>query len=92
MASHVKDPELAKHHFSADEVDIELDVFRALVKDWILGHGHQSNIVTVDDHCLGDAVMELAEKVSQPRTLGHSVCDAAVLGFPAGLSHHVMSV
>jgi hypothetical protein len=77
-------PNLPQSHLLMNEVDIDLNMFRATVMDRIGRHVNRANIVTVDNGCHGVGNMELLKQLAQPTTLGHSMCNCPVLGLSTG--------
>ncbi|EMS67440.1 RNA polymerase sigma factor rpoD [Triticum urartu] len=74
--------ELAEGYLFLDEVYVELDVLRPSVIDGICSYIHQGNAIAEDKGGVGQGNVKFAEKLSEPATLGHRICDnaGAVLG------------
>ena len=65
------------------KVHIELNVFCVFVVHWIRAHVASRDIVAEDDRGLGQWVVKLAQELSEPGALSHSVGNAAVFNFCA---------
>jgi hypothetical protein len=63
-------------HLLTNEVDIDLNIFRATVMDRIGRHVNHANIVIVDNSSCGEGNMEL---LKQPTTLSHNMCNCPIL-------------
>ena len=72
-------PNLSQSNLIADEVNVDLDVLRAMMVDRISGHIDSANIVRVHDGHRGNGRVELLEKLTKPTTLGHGMGNHAVL-------------
>ena len=80
----MKDPNLAQGDLLTDEVDINLNVLRASVINWIGCHVDNADIVTVDNHRRSNGNIELLQELAQPATLGHHMSNSTVLCFGTG--------
>ena len=57
----MEDPNLSQSHLLTNEVDIDLNMFRAMVMDRIGCHVNCTNIVTIDNGSRGDRKYEVPE-------------------------------
>eukprot|EP00267_Zea_mays_P051727 XP_020404716.1 uncharacterized protein LOC109944384 [Zea mays] len=69
----------------ADEVEVKLDMFRALVLDGVGGEVHDVDVVAIDKSALCQHTVELLKQLTKPRRLGYAVSHNAVLGLDAGV-------
>jgi hypothetical protein len=67
-----------------NEVEVELDMLRALVLDGVTGEVHSANVVTVDKGALRQQTMQLLEPLTKPHCLGDTVSHNVVLGLGIG--------
>ena len=74
----VADADLLSH-----EVDVELNVLRPLVMNWVARHVCGRNIVAEHKRGLGDAVVKLTEQGTKPCALGDCISDASVFSLCA---------
>ena len=91
VAGNMEDAELANGHLLPDQMDVKLDVLGSSVMHGVLGHVDRRNIVTVDNGCLMDAMVEFAKKLAEPRALGDGVGDPSVFGLRARSGHRVLA-
>jgi hypothetical protein len=77
--AHVPHGDLVAH-----EVDVDLDVLRALMVDRVGGHVDCDNIAAVDDCHYREGNVEFLEELLKPTTLGHGMVDGAVLSLYTG--------
>ena len=76
----VKDPDVSNGNQLADEVEINLDMLRALMLDGVGGEVHIADVVAVDEGAATKRLVELEEELAQPGRLSHAVRHGAVLG------------
>jgi len=76
----VKDPDVSNGNPLADEVEINLDMLRALMLDGVGGEVHIADVVAVDEGATMKRLVELEEELAQPGHLSHAVRHGAVLG------------
>jgi len=55
----MKNTELPQSYLLTDEVNVDFDVLRAAVMDWVGCHVHSAHIVTVDHGRTGDEDVQL---------------------------------
>jgi hypothetical protein len=65
-------------------VKVDLDVFGALMLNWIGGHVDGIDVVTVHQCGAAKRGVQLLEKLTQPGGLGNSISHHAIPGFSAG--------
>jgi hypothetical protein len=65
------------------KVNIQLNVLRAPMMDRVARHVDAGDVVAVGHRCLGDAAVELTEKMPEPSTFGDGVGDSTILRFSA---------
>jgi hypothetical protein len=67
-----------------NEVKIDLNVFSALILNWVRGNVDDTNVVA-KHHCgASERGVQLLEKLTELGGLGHSIGHRAILGFSAG--------
>ena len=76
--------ELAKRHTLMHKVDVELDVLRPVVMNWVDGQVDNGHIVAVHQRRLVHQREELAEELPEPDALGDRVGNTAVVGLCTG--------
>lgn len=79
----MKDQEVAQGNLSTDEVNVNLNVFRAKVMDGVDRHIDNTHVLTVDDHRLSNRDVDLLTYLSHLATLGNGMGNRAVLCFHA---------
>ena len=72
----------------ADEVEINLDMLRALMLDGVGGEVHIADVVAVDEGAATKRLVELEEELAQPGRLSHAVRHGAVLSLSTGARDH----
>jgi hypothetical protein len=88
----VNDTEIAESNVFTDEVDVQLDVLRALVMDGVLAHVDGGDVVAVGHSSAGNIAVKLMKELPEPDALGHSVGHNPVLGFHAGTRHRGLAL
>jgi hypothetical protein len=68
----------------ANEVEVELDMLRALMLDGVGGEVHSTDVVTVDECAPYQQTVQLLKQLTKPCRLGNVVGHSAVLGLGAG--------
>ena len=58
-AGNLENAKLTDRHLLPNEVDVDFDVFRAPVMDWIARHVHAGDVVAVGYGSLGSVAVEL---------------------------------
>jgi hypothetical protein len=71
----------------ADEVEVELDMLRALVLDGVGGEVHDVDVVIADKCAPRQQTMELLEQLTRPCCLDDAVSHNTVLGLGAGAGY-----
>jgi hypothetical protein len=74
----------------ADEVEVKLDMFRALVLDGVGGEVHDADVVAIDKSALCQHTVELLKQLTKQRRLGYAVSHNAVLGLDAGVVNDLL--
>jgi hypothetical protein len=69
----------------ADEVEVELDMHRALMLDGVGREVHGADVITVDEGAPHPRTVKLLELLTKPRRLGDAVSHCAILGLDAGV-------
>jgi hypothetical protein len=67
-------------------------VLRSLVLNGVGGEVHHTDVVTVDQHALGERSVELGVKLPEPGGLSHAVSDSAVLRLSTRAGDHQLSL
>ena len=80
----MQDTEVTKGDLLSDEVDVELDVFRASMVDGVGSHVDGRNVVAEDDGGLGQGDAQFTKELSKPVAFSNGVGDSALLRFRAG--------
>ena len=70
-----------------DEVEIKLNVLRALMLDWVASQIDGGDVVSVDQSCLLQGATELKQKIAEPRAFRDNVGNTPVFGLSAGARH-----
>ena len=65
----------------SDEVKVDLDVFGALMLNWIGGHVDDTDVVIVHQCGAAKRGVQLLVKLTQPGGLGNSISHRAIFGF-----------
>ena len=67
----------------ADEVEVDLDMLRALVLDRVGGEVNRADVVAVDEGAPSEMTVKLLEELPEPARLRHAVGHGAVLRLSA---------
>ena len=70
-----------------DEVEIKLNVLRALMLDRIASQIDGGDVVSVDQSGLHKRATELKQEIAEPRALGDNAGNTSVFRFSAGTRH-----
>jgi hypothetical protein len=93
----MEDPDFPQSDLLTDKVDVNLNVLRSSMVNWVSCHIDSTNIVTKDNRSLLERKMKLLKKLTQLTTLSHNVsnCPVLCLGtrtrncvLPLGLPRH----
>jgi len=93
----MEDPDFPQSDLLTDKVDVNLNVLRSSMVNWVSCHIDSTNIVTKDNRSLLERKMKFLKKLTQPTTLSHNVSNCHVLGLgtrtrncvlPLGLPRH----
>ena len=84
----MKDPDVSNGNQLADEVEINLDMLRALMLDGVGGEVHGADVVAVDKGAPTKRLVELEEELAQPGRLGHAVSHGAELNLSTRAGDH----
>jgi hypothetical protein len=80
----MEDPNLSQSHLLTDEVDVDLDVLRAAMMNWVGCHVDSTNIVSKNNSRRRNRDVKFLEKLPQPAAFGHNMCHGPVLSLSAG--------
>jgi hypothetical protein len=75
-----------------NKMNVQFDVFCALVMNRVSRHVLRRDIVAVGDGGLGGRALELAEQLTKPDALSCCVGDSAVFSFGTGARHHGLAL
>ena len=78
---------MSKKNLVPDEVEIEFNVLRALMLDWVASQIDDGDVVSVDQSGLLKRATELKKEIAEPRALGDNVGNTSVLCLGAGARH-----
>ena len=67
-----------------DEVEINLNMFGALMLDWIGGHVDGTDVITIHQCGLAEGGVQLLQELTQPGSLGDTISHCAILNFCIG--------
>jgi len=76
----------------SDEVEINLDVLRALMLHWVGGHVHSADVVAVDQRSAVKGSVELRQELAQLGCLGNAIRHCAILSFSTGSGDGVLAL
>jgi hypothetical protein len=72
----MENSDLSKSHLLSNKMDVNLDVLRAMLLDWIGRHVNDAHIVTIDNrgrsHWKLQVLKELAKLAALSNNMGHS--------------------
>jgi hypothetical protein len=68
----------AESHLFLNEVDVDLDVLRATVLNWIGRHVYATHIVAVDYRRCFHREVQVLEELAQPATLGDNMSHRSI--------------
>ena len=74
----MEDPDFPQRDLM-DKVDVNLNVLRSSMMNWVSGHIDSTNIVTKDNRSLLERKMKFLKKLAQPTTLSHNMSNCPVL-------------
>jgi hypothetical protein len=72
-------PNLSQSNLLADKVNVDLNMLRATMMNWICGHIDSTDIVTVDNRRRRYGCMKLLKQLAKPTSLSHSVRNSTIL-------------
>jgi hypothetical protein len=75
----MKNPKLSHCHLLTDKVNVDLDMLRALMVNWICRHADGTHVVTKDNHGRGEGNVEFLQQLADPAALGNSVSNSSIL-------------
>ena len=84
----MKDPDVSNDNPLTDEVEINLNMLRALVLDEVGGELHGADVVVVDECASTERLVELEDELAQLGRLGHAVSHYAVLSLSTRAGDH----
>ena len=76
--------DMSNGNLGPDKVEIELNMLRALMLDWVASQIDGGDVVSVDQIGLLQGATELKQKIAEPRALGDNVGNTPVFGLSAG--------
>jgi hypothetical protein len=79
----MENPHITDNDTLSDEVEIELDMLRALMLYGVGGEVHGTDVVKVDKGAPSQRTVQLLEELTKPRRLGDAVSHSAVLNLGA---------
>ena len=85
---YVKNPNVSNGNPLPDEVEVDLNMLRALVLDGVGGELHSADVVAVNEGAPTKRLVELEEELAQPGRLGHAVSHGAVLSLSTRARDH----
>jgi hypothetical protein len=77
----VEDADVSDVNLFADEMEINLNMLRLLMLNWVVGEVDNVDVVAVDNGAQCDSCVKLLEKLAQPAGLAHAICNSAILCF-----------
>jgi hypothetical protein len=80
----VKDTYTPKSNLFANKMNVELDVLRPAMMNWIGGEVDSRNVVAVHNSGLVDRTGELKKELTKPRALSDGVGHGAILSLGTG--------
>jgi hypothetical protein len=83
----MEDPKLSQCHLLTDEVNVDLDVLRAPMMNWIRCHVDCTHVVIEDNRGRGEGNVEFLQQLADPTALGNSMSNNPILGLSARLGH-----
>jgi hypothetical protein len=76
--------DLTERNLITGEVEVDLDVLRALMLHWLAGHVYNTDVVT-ENHCgLSKWGMQLQQELPEPGSLSHGIGNRTVLSLSTG--------
>jgi hypothetical protein len=72
-------PNIADSYSIANEVQVNLHMFRPLMLNQVGEEVHGSDVVAVDEPALGERVLKLSQELPKPGRLSHAVSNSLVL-------------
>jgi nucleoside-triphosphatase THEP1 len=88
----MKNANIANGDTLADEVDVNLNVLRALMLHGIGGEVDCADVVVVDEGGMSEGVMELMKKLTELGSFNHAICDSVILNLNAGVGDNAWSL
>lgn len=83
----MQDTELAERDLLSHKMNVELDMLRAPMINWIRSHVDGGDVVAVDHRAPVEVDVELAQQLAEPAALCDDVGDAPVLRLYTGAGH-----
>lgn len=88
----MQNADMPQRNTISNEMKVNLDVFGALMLDWIRGHVDNTDIVTEDDGSTAQRSVKLLEKLAEPTGFSDGVGDSPILRFSAGAGDCMLSL
>jgi hypothetical protein len=83
----MEDPKLSQCHLLADEVNVDLDMLRAPMVNWIRCHVDGTHVVTEDNRGRGEGTWSRLQQLADPTALGDSASKSPILRLSARPGH-----
>jgi hypothetical protein len=80
----MQDTKITNCNSLSDKVEVDLNVFGALMLNWVGGHIDGTDVVTKHQCGTAKRGVQFLEKLTQPGGLGNSIGHRAILDFSAG--------
>jgi len=77
----MKDTKITNGNPLPDEVEVNLNMFGALMLDWIGGHVDGADVIAIHQCGLAEGVVQLLQELTQPGSLGDTINHCAILSF-----------
>jgi hypothetical protein len=88
----VQHANVAERNALPDEVEVDFDMLRSLMLNWVRGQVHGADVVAVDDGGSTWSAVELVKKLSKPARFSYGVCDSSVFRFGGRARHRVLAL
>lgn len=88
----MKNPDCSNTNPFPDEVEVDFHMLGVLMLDRVGGEVDGTDVVTVDEACRGQRVVELLEELLLPRSFGDPVSDSLVFRLCARPRDNVLAL
>jgi hypothetical protein len=88
----MENSDLSKSHLLSNKMDVNLDVLRATMLNWIGHHVNGAHIVTIDKRGRPHQKMQVLKELAGPIALGNNMCHRSIFNLSTRSRHSGLSL